>query len=300
MNLPRLLPTLLFALLAVSARAQTTPARAPDLASNPPPAETKINPALPTIFIAGDSTAAKGTGERQQGWAVPFADYFDPAKVNIVNRARGGRSSRTFIAEGLWDGILADLKKDDIVLIQFGHNDGSPVNEDESVPERSRRSRGSIPGLGEESREIDNIITKKHEFIHTFGWYMRKMIADTVAKGAHPIVISLTARNIWKDAKIERGSGNYSPWAREIATSSNTPFVDLTSLMADKFEAMGAEKTKEIYQQDSTHFNAIGADLHAAAVVAGLKTLHPSPVAKLLSAKGEAVPSAPASVSGSK
>ena len=80
-----------------------TSALAPDLASNPPPTWPKLNPALPGIFIAGDSTAARGAGENQQGWAVPFADYFDPAKVNIVNLARGGRSSRTFITEGLWD-----------------------------------------------------------------------------------------------------------------------------------------------------------------------------------------------------
>ncbi len=262
---------------------------APDLATNSAARGTPLNPALPTLFVAGDSTAARGRGEAQQGWAVPFADYFDPAKINVANRARGGRSSRTFVTEGLWDQLVADLKAGDIVVIQFGHNDGSPVNEDESVLPPARRARGSIPGLGEETKEIDNIITKKTEVVHTFGWYLRKMIADTKAKGATPIVLSLTLRNVWADGKIERGSGRFGQWSYDVAKTAGVPFFDLTGRMAAQFDTLGAEKTKALYPQDHTHFNAIGADLHAAAVVSGLKGLRPSPVAKFLSAKGEAV-----------
>jgi lysophospholipase L1-like esterase len=258
------------------------PAPAPDLATNPAPATVAINPGLPTIFIAGDSTAARGNGTNQQGWAVPFADYFDKTRVNIVNRARGGRSSRTFITEGLWDQLLANVKRGDIVLIQFGHNDAGAVNDD-------RRARGSIPGLGEETQEIDNLITKKHEVVHTFGWYLRKMIADTQAKGATPIVLSLTVRDIWKNGRVERGSGHYSQWAAEIAKAGHVQFINVTDLVADQFDAMGEAKVKALYPRDHTHFNPAGADLHAAAVVSGLKGLKPSPVSKWLSARGEAV-----------
>src|SRR5689334_8195468 len=97
---------------ALSAQTSSTPAtaRAPDLANNPAPAVHTLDPKLPTIFVAGDSTAAKGRGESQQGWAEPFADYFDAQKINIANRARGGRSSRTYVTEGLWDQVLADAK----------------------------------------------------------------------------------------------------------------------------------------------------------------------------------------------
>jgi rhamnogalacturonan acetylesterase len=86
-----------------------------------------INPALPSIFIAGDSTAADGTPDAI-GWGRPFPQFFDPAKMNVVNEARGGRSSRTFVAEGLWDKLLADVKANDYVIIQFGHNDGGDIN----------------------------------------------------------------------------------------------------------------------------------------------------------------------------
>ena len=41
-----------------------------------------------------------------------------------------------------------------------------------------------IHGIGDDTREIDNELTGKHEVVHTFGWYMRKMIAETKAKGA--------------------------------------------------------------------------------------------------------------------
>ena len=239
------------------------------------------NPALPSLFIAGDSTAARGRGETQQGWGVPFADYFDPAKINIVNRARGGRSSRTFINEGLWDQLLSDVKAGDTVLIQFGHNDGGAIN--------TRPARGSLPGLGEETQDIESVITNKPETVHTFGWYIRKMIADVKSKSASPIVLSLTLRNRWTDAKIERGSGRYSQWSYELAKAAAVPFLDLMNTQADKFDLLGEEKVKLLYPQDHTHFNAEGAELHAATVVALLKGLRPSPVTKALSAKGEAV-----------
>jgi lysophospholipase L1-like esterase len=222
---------LIFFGVVPSTRAQATPA--PDLAKNPATTPSPLNPALPTLWIAGDSTAARGRGERQQGWAEPFANYFDLSKINVANRARGGRSSRTFVTEGLWDQLLADLKSGDFVIIQFGHNDGSPVNEDESVPKAARRARGSLPGLGEETREIDNIISKQHEVVHTFGWYLRKMIADTKAKGATPIVLSLTIRNIWKDGKIER-TNRHSQWSAATATSARVAFFDLSTAVADQ------------------------------------------------------------------
>ena len=265
-------------------------APAPDLTVNAAAAATSLNPALPTLFIAGDSTAAKNKGDPIQGWGVPFGDYFAPAKINVVNRARGGRSSRTFITEGLWDQLLADVKVGDTVLIQFGHNDGSSVNEDASVPPERRRSRGSLPGLGEESQEIDNVITKKHEVVRTFGWYVRKMIADVKAKGATPIILSLTVRNMWQDGKIERGSGSYRRWDRGIAEQAGVAFVDVTRIVADQYQAFGAEKVRSLYGPDHTHPNVAGADFHAAAVVAGLKGLRQGPPVKdWLSAKGQAV-----------
>src|SRR6185369_6517917 len=148
-----------------------------------------------------------------------------------------------FITEGLWDKVLADMKRGDFVLIQFGHNDGGAVND-------ASRARGSLPGLGEETQEIDNLVTKQHEVVRTYGWYMRKMIADAKAKGATPIVLSLTVRNIWKEDKVERGSGHYGEWAAEIAKSERVAFIDVTKIIADRYESLGEEKVKELFGPD--------------------------------------------------
>jgi lysophospholipase L1-like esterase len=285
----------LFALLAclgaltLSAQNQQPVTPAPDLAVNAAATARPLDPKLPSVFVAGDSTAARGSGEAQQGWGVPFADYFDAAKINVVNRARGGRSSRTFIAEGLWDELLADVKAGDFVLIQFGHNDGGAINEEPPGSTRPLRARGSLPGLGEESQEIDNVLTKKHEVVHTYGWYIRKMIADVKAKGATPILLSLTVRHIWKDGKIERGSGNYRAWSRELSREAGIGFVDLTRILADRYQELGEEKTAALFAKDHTHNNQAGADFCAEAVVAGLKGLRPGSLDSFLSEKGQTV-----------
>jgi lysophospholipase L1-like esterase len=250
----------------------------PALAQEPSP----INPKLPTVFVIGDSTASNVD---HRGWADPFADYFDLAKVNVVNRARAGRSARTFLTEGLWDRVLGDLKAGDFVLIQMSHNDGGPPD--------TGRARGSLPGLGDESQEFA-MPGGKQEVVHTFGWYMRKFIADTRAKSATPIVLSLTVRNIWKDGKVERGSGQYSQWSAEIANAGNVAFVDVTNAIADQYEKMGQERVKELFPEDPVHTSPPGADLNASLVVAGLKGLRPSPLAAWLSAKGNAVAQYPA------
>lgn len=245
------------------------------------------DPKLPTLFVVGDSTA-NNNANGARGWGDPVVAYFDPKKINVLNRARAGRSSRTFLTEGLWDKVLADMKPGDFVLIQFGHNDAGAIND-------ASRARGSLPGVGEETEEIDNMLTHKHEVVHTYGWYMRKFIADAKAKGARPIVLSLTVRNIWKDGKVERGPGHYGQWAAEIAKSQGVPFVDLTDIVADKYEELGQEKVKELFGPDHTHTSPSGAELNAALVVAGLKALRKNPLAPYFSAKGKEVAKAGAS-----
>ena len=238
-------------------------------------------PNLLTIFVVGDSTA-NNNANGARGWGDPFVDYFDAEKINVLNRARGGRSSRTFMTEGLWDKVLSEMKRGDFVLIQFGHNDAGAIND-------ATRARGSLPGIGEETQEIDNLLTKKHEVVHTYGWYMRKMIADTKAKGATPIVLSLTVRNIWKEGHVERGPGKFGQWAAEVAKFEHVTFIDVTTLIAGRYEELGEEKVKELFATDHTHTSPSGAELNASLVVAGLKMLKDKPLDRYLSAKGKAV-----------
>src|SRR6266478_4855195 len=78
----------------------------------PSPTPIALNPKLPTLFVVGDSTA-NNNANGGQGWGDPFVSYFDAAKINVLNRARGGRSSRTFQTERLWDKVLAEMKPGD-------------------------------------------------------------------------------------------------------------------------------------------------------------------------------------------
>src|SRR5687767_776576 len=85
---------------------------------------------VPTLFVAGDSTASANepNPKNQQGWGAVIQPLFDETKLRVVDVARGGRSSRTFITEGHWDRMLAQLQAGDFVIIQFGHNDSGAVN----------------------------------------------------------------------------------------------------------------------------------------------------------------------------
>ena len=278
------------ALLLGAARAQTATqspaAPVPAPAADPAPAAAK-----PTIYIAGDSTA--NSGGKILGWGTPFATFFDPAKVTVVNSAAGGRSSRTFISDGSWNKIFSKLKAGDYVLIQFGHNDIGGINEEPPGSKLPLRARGTIPGLGEESAEIDNVVTKKHETVHTFGWYLRSYVADVRSKGAIPVILTLTVRNEWADGKIERGPGHYSEWSAAVAKDQHVRLVDLTAMMAEKYEKLGRDQLAPFYSTtDTTHSSPAGAALNAEAIVSGLKALKNSPFTALLSEKGRAVPAA--------
>jgi lysophospholipase L1-like esterase len=247
-------------------------------AQSPSPSPTP-NPKLPTLFVIGDSTA-NNNANGGRGWGDPLIAYFDSSKINVLNRARGGRSSRTFFTEGLWDKVLGEMKAGDFVLIQFGHNDGGPLNTD--------RARGSLPGLGEESEEVVMPNGNK-EIVRTFGWYMRKFVSDVKAKRATPILLSLTVRNIWKDGKVERGPGKYGQWTAELAKTQDVAFLDLTTIIADQYEKLGEAGVKDLFATDHTHTSPKGAELNAAGVVGGLKSFKKDPFKRYFSAQGKAV-----------
>ena len=223
----------------------------------------------PVFYIIGDSTVrnGSGTGENQQwGWGSFIADHFDTTKLGIQNHAIGGRSSRTFITEGRWEKILTTLTKGDYVIMQFGHNDGGPLDD-------TARARGTIRGIGDESKEIFNPKTSKQETVYTYGWYMRKYIRETKAKGAIPIVCSPIPRNDWKDGKVVRSATSYSGWAEQVAKEEGAYFINLNDLVAARYEAMGAETVKPFFPVDHTHTNKEGAQLNAEIVVRSLKDL---------------------------
>ncbi|MFV0378539.1 MAG: rhamnogalacturonan acetylesterase [Mangrovibacterium sp.] len=225
----------------------------------------------PTLFIIGDSTVKNGRGDGANGlwgWGDPIQQYFDTTKINIENHALGGTSSRSFRSKGLWDEVLRHMRAGDYVLMQFGHNDSGPIND-------TIRARGTFKGIGEETEEIDNLITGEHEIVHSYGWYMRQYVIETKEKGGIPIVIAPIPRNDWKDGKIVRNDQSYGKWAKEIAELEETGFINLNFKLADVLDSLGQEAVTNTYffDWDHTHTSAKGAALAASKVVAGLKEL---------------------------
>jgi len=223
----------------------------------------------PTVFIIGDSTVKNGQGNGAGGlwgWGDPISQYFDSTKIIVGNHALGGTSSRTFRTKGLWKAVLDQLKKGDFVLMQFGHNDGSAINDDS-------RARGTIKGVGEETEEIDNILTKEHEIVHSYGWYLREMVRETKAKGATPIIITPIPRNDWENGKVKRTPDSYPDWAMEVARQENIQFVDLNKSMTEKLDSFGEEQVtgKYYYKRDHTHTSDEGSKLAASLVVKGIQ-----------------------------
>jgi lysophospholipase L1-like esterase len=232
----------------------------------------------PVFYIIGDSTVRNGDGtgkNLQWGWGSMIADYFDTTKISVRNHAIGGRSSRTFITEGRWEKITATLKKGDYVIMQFGHNDAGALDD-------TARARGTIRGISEESKEIYNPITKKQEVVYTYGWYMRKYIRETKAKGAIAIVCSPIPRNDWKEGKVIRSTDSYSKWAEQVAKEEGAYFINLNDLVAIKYEEMGADKVNTFFPADHTHTNLDGAKINAEIVINAIKEIKPGKLKKYL------------------
>lgn len=246
----------------------------------PGAAQAQTDPALPTLFYIGDSTVRNGSGNGgngEWGWGDLTGVYFDAARINVVNRALGGRSSRTYLTQGHWDRVVEALKPGDFVVMQFGHNDGGAIND-------TSRARGSIRGIGDESVEIDNLLTNQREVVRSFGWYLRKFIADTRAKGATPIVASLVPRNIWENGAVVRNRNDYAGWAQQVAEAEGVAFLDLHEIIAREYDQLGPDRVRELFGRDHTHTNRSGAERSARLVIAGLKGLPGNPLAPYFSA----------------
>jgi rhamnogalacturonan acetylesterase len=233
----------------------------------------------PTLFFIGDSTVKNGRGDgggNMWGWGDLMKPLFDTTKINIENHALGGTSSRTFLTRGLWDKVLVKIQKGDYLIMQFGHNDGSPLDD-------TARARGTIKGVGDSAREIYNPITKQQEVVHTYGWYLSKFVNDAKAKGATVFICSPIPRNDWKDGKLIRYNGTgYGLWAKQAADATGAFFIDLNSITADAYDEMGPEKVKPFFPNEHTHTSRDGAALNAASIVKGIKELKKCDLKKYL------------------
>ncbi len=213
----------------------------------------------PTLFLIGDSTMAdKPDPERnpERGWGQLLPRFLDD-RVTVRNFAVNGRSSKSFIDEGKWDAVLAQLRSGDYVLIQFGHNDYKPTD------------------------------PKRHTNPYTaYRRNMERYVAEARAKGATPVILSsIVQRKFNASGVLEDTHGAYPFVAREVARETRTPFVDLQLLTEELVMRAGPDSAKALYlwvapgasamypegKQDDTHLSVAGATQIARLAAAGLK-----------------------------
>jgi len=244
------------------------------------PAQVR-DPKLPTLWIVGDSTLNSNAPLR--GWGQELAQFFDLSKINVVNRAIGGRSSRTFQYEGRWDKLLSELKKGDFVVLQFGHNDVGQYDDPKS------KDRPSLHSEGEETAEATRLDGKK-EIVHSFGWYMRKYGNDVRERGAMMIFCSMVPHKDWDGGRIVRKEREkWVKWTANAAAATDAAYIDLNEIVALEFERLGPDKVAPLFGDARTHSTPAGALLNAQMVVAGIRALKNPDLKKYLSATGKAI-----------
>lgn len=231
------------------------------------------------VFLASDSTCANYELEDDYqakrfpltGWGQVFQQFFATDSLKLVSglikadsvivddRAKGGRSTRTFFQEGRWRLIYEELQPGDLVLIQFGHNDASKEK------------------------------TERYVDLEGYKEFLRLYVAQTRQKGGIPILLTPVNRNYpWKDGVLNSCHGEYPQAVKDIAAEMNVLFIDLTQLSCDYFTQKGADLVYKNYfmhlpagvyqaypdgQNDNTHFQPEGAKAVAQLVFDGLKKL---------------------------
>lgn len=256
MSLASLVAALALAQAATSAAAPGAPS--PDLTAVPPP--PPMAAPVARILIASDSTAANygASAYPQMGWGMVLKCSLDP-RVEVVNLARGGRSTKTFIEEGLWTGLLEKVQPGDTVMIAFGHNDA----------DRVKIVRFTDP----KGAYTDNLT---------------RFVADVRAKGGQPVLMTPIAKHVFTGDKVQETHGAYAVAVRDVAKATNTPLIDLDADMMGAQQARGEAGSRGFYLiytpqdgvarypqgiSDTTHINEGGARLASALVAARLAFL---------------------------
>lgn len=213
-----------------------------------------------TVFLAGDSTMAQKLATRrpETGWGEHLQQYFDIDEVRVENHARNGRSTRTFIAEGRWQAIMDRARPGDYVFIQFGHNDESVEKTDRYTPPADFRAN------------------------------LARMVAETRAKGAHPVLLTPVRRRKFDAAgTLVDTHGEYPDLVRAVATEQRVPLLDMHRSTAALLTRAGVEESRRLFLQlaanenanypqgieDNTHFSPRGAEAVAALAAEGLRDL---------------------------
>jgi len=206
------------------------------------------------IFLAGDSTMTDQANEPYVGWGQAFPLFIGERAV-VANHAESGRALRSFQGEHRLDKILSQLRKDDFVLIQFGHND--------------QKEKGE--GVGA---------------FTTYANRLRDYLDAIQAKGGKPVLVTAVARRRFDDkGQVTESLGDFPEAVRRVAKERSVPLIDLNASSKQIYQALGVEKSKLALLhypaktfpgqtdplRDDTHFSAYGAYEMARCVIEGIR-----------------------------
>ncbi|KAF7303301.1 Rhamnogalacturonan acetylesterase [Mycena kentingensis (nom. inval.)] len=222
--------------------------------------------AAQTIWLAGDSTMALGGGggnSGTQGWGVPVASFFN---IPVKNNAVGGTSARSYSDQGRFTTIVNSVRAGDFVMIEFGHNDvhASPDN-------------GKQDAVGD-GYNITAVVTDAagHQIlIHSFAWYVENAVNALKAKGAVPIISSLTPDNLWSTTNppiIGPDGGRFVQYAKSVSVDTNITYVNHYAYTAQAYNALGMAFVSSNFYSTADHLHTLpaGATAVAQAFVRGL------------------------------
>ena len=165
---------------------------------------------------------------------------------------------------------MKKLKEGDFVIMQFGHNDESPVID-------TLRMRGTIRGTGNDSLVTINHFTIRQEVVRTYGYYLSRLVSDIKSRNAVAIICSSIPKNRWIGGKVIRNDQDYGKWAKQVADAKGAHFIDLNQLIADEYDRLGQETVSKVYfVSDKIHTTQEGAELNASLLAAAIKTLKKS------------------------
>lgn len=214
-------------------------------------------PDTPDIYLIGDSTMSQKILSKypETGWGMAFPQFLQEG-VAVKNFAKNGRSTRTFIEEGLWTEVLSQLNQGDILFIQFGHNDQSETKPDRYTPPLAYQQN------------------------------LKRFVVECREKGAFPILLTpVSRRKFDSNGKQLETHGKYPELVSKVAVSLGVPLIDLNALSINLYQNMGEEASKLLFLHldkgehpnypdgliDNTHFSEYGARMIAQLVWKELK-----------------------------
>ena len=182
----------------------------------------------------------------------------------MINKAISGRSARSFTNANRFSEIEKVVVEGDIVVIEFGHNDGGSPNS------ASDNGRSDCPGAGSEVCKSG----KNGETVYTFNYYVEKAARSYIAKGANVIISSQTPNNMWEGGKYNGAPSRFVAYAAAAAKNvgNGAYYVDHFVACGKLFLKLGNAKTNTLFPKDHTHTSPEGGDLVAQAFVQAVAT----------------------------